>query len=264
MRINIDSSLCNGCLNCLNVCPHRVIEMDDNKKATVARHEICIECAHCFSVCAQKAISVDFPYSKPGKSTAGLDMPTPEQVENLILTRRSIRAYSKKEVEKKKIKKILRLAAHSASTHNNQDVKYMVVGPDKAYQVEKLAGTYYKGLKDDLVGRITREAGFKILLGAPTTITLYSEKSDDGEFNLPLWNCLIAAQTMLLTAQSMGIGGCYNGLLLWAYNQYPKLQEFFDVPEDKRIYMFVVLGYVKPSVKYLNIINRKGPDILWI
>ena len=138
MRINIDSSLCNGCLNCISVCPHRVLEIDNNKKAAVARNEICIECAHCFSVCAQKAISMDFPYSKPGKSTAGLDMPTPEQVENLILTRRSIKAYSKKEVEKERIEKILRLAAHSATTHNNQDVKYVVVGPDKANEVDEI------------------------------------------------------------------------------------------------------------------------------
>jgi len=214
-------------------------------------------------VCGNKAVSADFPDSRLGKIIENIDMPTAEQVKNLIFTRRSIRAYTKKKVERGKVLEILRLASHAPTAHNDQNVKFLVVESDKTDELEELAHNYYKSLDKDQIGIITREAGFKILLGAPIIIALYAEKSDEGDLNLSLWNCLIGAQNLLLAAHGMGLGGCYNGLLLLAHRKDPKIQEFFNLPENMEIYMFIVLGYPKPSIKYLNIIDRKEPDIIW-
>lgn len=263
ISVNINYSLCTGCLKCINVCPVKVLEINDKARAEVIRPDFCVHCAHCMSVCPEKAISADFTESMLGNSTENLNMPTFSQVENFMLTRRSIRAYSKKNVEREKIEKILRIGVQAPTAHNNQDVKFIVVEPDKADEVEEMAHNYFKGLEKDQIGIITREAEFKILLGAPVTIALYSENNNDGEMNLSLWNCLIEAQNILLAAHGMGLGGCYNGLLLYAYRNDKKLQEFFNVPKNMKIYMFVVLGYIKPSIKYLNIIDRKKPEIIW-
>jgi nitroreductase/NAD-dependent dihydropyrimidine dehydrogenase PreA subunit len=261
--ISIDSSLCIGCAKCTKVCPVKVLEINDKNKSEAVRQKFCIHCIQCMSVCSTSAITADFTESVLGRSTKGINMPTDEQVENLMLTRRSIRAYSDKTIEREKIERLLKIAAHAPRAHNWQNVKFIVVGPDKKDKLESLAHDYFITLLEDDIGIITREAGFKILLGAPFTIALYADKSDEGETNLSMWNCIIEAQSLLLAAHGMGLGGCYNGLLLYAYNNYPKLQEFFSIPEDKKIYMFVALGYPDPAIKYKNIIVRKDPDITW-
>lgn len=262
--ININTSKCTGCKKCVRVCPHKVIEMNDISKAEAVRQDICIHCAHCMSVCPADAISADFTDSMLGRSIKDIDLPKNDQVENFMLTRRSIRVFSKKVVEKEKILKILQIAAHAPTTHNQQNVKFIVAGPERTDELEELAHDFYINQKEDLIGKLTREAGFKVLSGAPVTIALYADKSDEGDFNLALWNCLIAAQNLLMAAHGMGLGGCYNGLLLYAYSNDSKLQEFFKMPKDMKIYMFAELGYVDPAIKYRNIIIRKDPDVTWM
>lgn len=261
--ITIDLSRCIGCSKCCMVCPVKVIEINKKAKAETVRPAFCIHCAHCMSVCPNGAISAGFTESILGRKTEGLGMPTFEQIENFMLTRRSIRAYSNRAVEKEKIEKILRLAVHAPTARNAQNVKFIIVGPDKADELERLAHNYYKAQTDDRIGIITREAGFKVLLGAPVTIALYAKKQDEGDANEALWNSLIEAQNLLLAAHGMGLGGCYNGLLLHAYRNDVKLQEFFNIEDGMKIYMFVVLGYPDPTIKYNNIIGRKKPDIIW-
>lgn len=261
--ITINSSLCIGCSKCSKVCPVKVIEINNSAKAEVVRRTFCVRCAHCMCVCPAKAISADFTESLPGRSTGNIEIPTSEQIENFMLTRRSIRAYSDREVESGKIEKILHTAVHAPTARNAQDVKFIVVGPDKADELEKLAHNYFIGQLEDNIGVITREAGFKVLLGAPVTIALYAKNCDEGDANEALWNCLIEAQNLLLAAHGMGLGGCYNGLLLHAYRNDVRLQEFFGMPDEYKIYMFVVLGYPDSTIKYHNIIDRKKPDITW-
>ena len=263
--VNIDLDRCNGCKKCVIACPVKVLELNKNYKAVTARPGFCVHCSHCMSVCPEKAISANFVESALGRSTQNIEMPSSQQVENLILTRRSIRAYSRKKIERPVIEKLLNLAAHSPTTHNCQNVKFMVAGPDKADELESLAHDYYAGLPDDRTGIMTREAGFKILLGAPYTIALYSDREENaGDTNLSLWNCFIEAQTLLIAAHGMGLGGCFNGLLLLAYMNKPELQKFFSIPHDKKIYIFVSLGYPRKGINYLNIINRMKPDVVWI
>ena len=263
MIIAIDSSKCIGCSKCTKVCPLKVIEMNDQGKAEAVRPNFCVRCAHCMSVCSNNAISTGFTESIPGRSTENINVPTTEQVENFMLTRRSIRAYLKKDVDREKIERILRIAVHAPTARNAQNVKFQVIGLDKVEELETIAHNYYRGQITDNIGVITREAGFKVLLGAPVTIALYAEKSDKGNANEALWNCLIATQNLLLAAHGMGLGGCYNGLLLHAYRNDFELQKFFNIAEDMEMYMFVELGYPDPMIKYLKIIDRQKPNILW-
>jgi len=262
--IYINQDKCIGCQSCAKACPVRVLEMDSDQKAFVKRPTFCIRCAHCLSVCPSGAVSSDFEDSVPDKSIKGLDMPSTQQVENLILTRRGIRSYSKQAIPREMIEKLLLLAAQAPTARNAQDVKYIVVSdPDKTKELEKLAQDYFRAQKNDNIGVITREAGFELLLGAPVTIGFYAEKREQGNANEALWNCLIAAQNLLLAAHGMGLGGCYNGLLLHAYRNKQELKSFFDMPKKAEIYMFVVIGYPDPDIYYSETIARKLPQVIW-
>jgi NAD-dependent dihydropyrimidine dehydrogenase PreA subunit len=55
--LKFDEAKCVGCGVCVDVCPHRVFEMDGGVARTV-RLEACMECGACRKNCAARAISV--------------------------------------------------------------------------------------------------------------------------------------------------------------------------------------------------------------
>jgi NAD-dependent dihydropyrimidine dehydrogenase PreA subunit len=53
-----DPQACNGCAQCVAVCPHAVFEMD-GRKAVLVRPMACMECGACQKNCITNAISVE-------------------------------------------------------------------------------------------------------------------------------------------------------------------------------------------------------------
>lgn len=49
---------CVGCGMCVEVCPHRVLRLE-NKKAIILDRDRCMECGACATNCAYGAITVD-------------------------------------------------------------------------------------------------------------------------------------------------------------------------------------------------------------
>lgn len=58
MAPKIDFDKCEGCGNCLDVCPADVFEVDDGKARTV-RLDDCLDCGACAEECPSQAISLD-------------------------------------------------------------------------------------------------------------------------------------------------------------------------------------------------------------
>jgi len=56
---HIDIDKCNGCGDCVDVCPQGAINISDGKAAI--DHMCCIECGICFSVCSEGAIQEAVP-----------------------------------------------------------------------------------------------------------------------------------------------------------------------------------------------------------
>jgi ferredoxin len=47
---------CNGCGWCINVCPHQIILLTEEKKAIIFEEDRCIECGACSLQCPSEAI----------------------------------------------------------------------------------------------------------------------------------------------------------------------------------------------------------------
>ncbi len=54
----VDKNKCEGCGECVEVCPVEVLELED-EKAVVANEEECLGCESCVEVCEQEAITVE-------------------------------------------------------------------------------------------------------------------------------------------------------------------------------------------------------------
>ncbi|MFH1149487.1 MAG: 4Fe-4S dicluster domain-containing protein [Actinomycetota bacterium] len=65
--MSVDSARCEGCGDCVVVCPVFLWKLDE-KKARLADdyRERCLECGACWQVCQRDAISFDFPEGGKG------------------------------------------------------------------------------------------------------------------------------------------------------------------------------------------------------
>ncbi|MFH1138742.1 MAG: 4Fe-4S binding protein [Pseudomonadota bacterium] len=57
-RHEINKDWCKGCGVCVAFCPQKVLELDENGKAFVARPEECLACRLCEFRCPDLAIEV--------------------------------------------------------------------------------------------------------------------------------------------------------------------------------------------------------------
>lgn len=56
-KVLIDSTKCNGCGECVDICPSEVFELYGNKSVAVNVEE-CVGCESCVEVCKNDAITV--------------------------------------------------------------------------------------------------------------------------------------------------------------------------------------------------------------
>lgn len=67
--VQIDESLCNGCVLCMKACPTKAIRVKDGRVAQIQGY--CIDCGECTSVCPRGAVAAvrsnDFDLSKAGE-----------------------------------------------------------------------------------------------------------------------------------------------------------------------------------------------------
>lgn len=54
----LDDTSCIGCLECMSVCPHGVLERHE-RKVRIARPDDCMECGACALNCASRALTVE-------------------------------------------------------------------------------------------------------------------------------------------------------------------------------------------------------------
>lgn len=98
-QIHINQNTCIRCKKCVRICPSALFTLQEDKGIEV-NAEDCISCGHCVAVCPTNSIEhADFPPEKVHTIDRS-QLPTADQVELLIRSRRSNRAFSKEKSRK--------------------------------------------------------------------------------------------------------------------------------------------------------------------
>jgi nitroreductase len=145
-------------------------------------------------------------------------------VSQAIKSRRSIRLYQEKEVEKEKLDKVLEAARIAPSANNRQEWKFIVV-KDK-----------------DTRERVANASSGQTFIGqAPIVIVACATESQSimtcGQPRYTV-DVSIAMSFMILQAQEVGLGTCWIG----AFNE-SSVKEILGIPDDIRVVAITPLGY---------------------
>jgi len=258
--ITFDYEKCNADGICAEVCPRKLITVDDNDskpRAIPEAAELCITCGHCLTVCPTDAISLNGidPESCPPVEK-GL-WPDYEQLDRLLKSRRSIRVYKDRPVDSKIIETLLETCRFSPSGSNGQPVNWIIAtGSRRLKDLAQLVIDWMKHAVEtnqpvagrmhlDVVVKGWERGEDRIFRGAPMVVMTQAPETA----SLPRESCIIAMTYLDLAAASMGLGACWIGYLMMAAMHHAPLREALGIPQDHQLYGAMVVGYPKYSYR---------------
>jgi len=270
----IDEGKCKKDGICVAECPiGAIFDFTDRSKPPAPIEEfeyLCLNCGHCVTVCSQAALthkSLSPDDCLPINPEMALN---PEQTEHFLRSRRSIRKYKKKEVEKETFEEIIKLASYAPSGHNMQPVQWMVVaGKEKVKQITALVVAWMEGMLidqpdlskmlffDEMVRCWNMDEDI-ISRDAPALILANGTAGDSFSDNASK----IAMTYLDLAIPSFGLGSQWNGFIQMAIASYKPLQEALGLPESGTNYATILVGY--PKYKYHRMPTRNEPRISWM
>lgn len=270
LNLTIDPERCIGCGQCASDCPAQIITMENSLPAIAAELEqFCIDCRHCVVICSEEALTISGYRPEAAMVLAEAPLPRPEQLEALIKGRRSVRNYQQRNVDPALIDRLLAVAAHAPSGHNDRELLFTVVD-DKGIlfdlREEAIAGLEKRLAANDLPAGMEmfadivaawRSEGRDILFRGAPHLLLVSALAESAS---PLQDCLIALTTFELYAVSCGLGTLWNGLAMLTISELvPSLQSRLGIPIDHQL--GYVMGFGLPAVRYQRCVDRGLPRV---
>lgn len=111
-----------------------------------------------------------------------------------------------------------------------------------------------KDIEDKMIRKMANNPNFNIFYGAPAAIIV----SHKDEAITPVDDISVATQNILLQAESMGIGRCWNGFVYMIFRS--ELKEYFakklEIPKGYTPFHAIAVGY--PKTKVVNPPERKS------
>lgn len=174
-------------------------------------------------------------------------MVSPDSFSELVKANRSCRRFDgSHRIDGQALKDLVNLARHCASAANMQPLKYITCSDEeKNAQIYSCLGwaAYLKDWKGPVESE--RPTGYIVIMG--DTHIAKNFWCDHG----------IAAQTILLGARTMGLGGCMFGAI-----NIKKLKSFLDIGDHLEVKLVVALG--KPvEVIQIDDLDKNGNIKYW-
>ncbi len=259
----VDRDKCKKDGICAAECPVDLIYYNDAGYPLIrkAAKRQCVRCGHCVAVCPTQALQLNLLPSEPPQMVDTNLLPKPEAVAHLIQSRRSVRVFRKKQIERTDLEWLLEIARYAPSAHNAQPVRWIII--NNAEKVRQLAEHVIDWMEaqdkfPSLVRAWRQNAKDTILRKAPCLAIAYAQTTSEN----PMADCSIAVSSMELAAHAKNIGACWAGFLMSVAAQSDILNTKLNLPDGHQIYGALMLGY--PKFKYQLIPNRNPAHVHWI
>jgi nitroreductase/NAD-dependent dihydropyrimidine dehydrogenase PreA subunit len=269
--ITIDEQLCKKDGLCAAECPAAIIRLqEDGFPETVPGGEdVCLLCGHCVAVCPQGALShVHCTREECPPINKKLVLHERQAVQ-FLRSRRSVRRYQDKPVEREKIQRLIEIARYAPTGSNSQLVEWLVVDDkSKIKSIVALTIDYLRRLLREnpqamAIASLPRavaawDAGYDgVLRNAPALVVASAPKEAfNGMIDVTLALCYLD-----LMAPTLSLGTCWAGMLQSALHFSPSIKEALGVPAEHPHHYPMMLGY--PKVKYYRLPERKPPKITY-
>ncbi len=164
------------------------------------------------------------------------------EVIKAIKSRRSVRKYSSEQLKREDLDAIIDAGLHAPSAHNQQSWHFTVIQNkeliDEINSAGKKVGISHE---DELIQKIVGDPNRNMFYNAPTLVVVSGK---DGAM-MPREDCAAATQNMLIAAESIGVGSCWNGMVNFAFQGEDRLTliKKMELPEGYTPYYGFTLGY---------------------
>jgi len=289
--MKIDINKCKKCQLCIKVCPSKILDADkDNQTYFIEeRKHICLECGHCMAICSTQAITVnELSYEKDFIKIPENTI-TDKEFYSFLQTRRSVREFKNKPVEKEKLQQIIDAISTAPFGTNNDDVSISVItnkelinkslplmakfysqlvvwfkNPLMRFIIKKKVGIEtFNTIKNHLMpmaklGHYNLQDYNAITRDAPAIFIFHSKpEAEEHTEDAHIYNTIA-----MLAAHSLGLGATIIGLIGPAVNKNNELKEIFKIPKENQVITSLIVGY--PKYKYLYSIKHERQKVEWV
>ncbi len=272
MAFHVDPEKCKRDGICVEACGFKLIEKGEAGSVPTlipGSEALCVHCDHCVAVCPTGALSQ--PAMGPEDCTKIREelLINPEQAEQFLRSRRSIRSYTGEPVERHKLNKLIQVSGYAPSARNARPVRFLVV-EDKA-EVRRLSGLVVDWLRITIerapalaqksyFGRVVALWDGKrdpICHNAPHVIFAHADENT----RLAQVDCILALAYVELMAAPLGLGTTWAGFMMGAMTSYPPLMETVVLPKGHKCFGAMMVGY--PKLKFMRMPPRNPPATTW-
>jgi len=268
--LRIDEEKCKRDEFCVRECPTAIIRLSKNEgipEIVPGGEGNCLDCGHCVAVCPHDALShvrikiEDCPLIRKELQV------NEEQALQFLRSRRSVRRFLDKPVEREKIQRLIEGARYSPTAGNSQLVQWLVLTDKK--RIAEIAAMTVDWLREVLKDpRIAEASPYlpmviaawdagndSVLRGTPALIVASAPKEAiNGTVDLT-----IALSYLDLLAPAMGLGTCWAGLLQAALLSSSAIYRAVGIPDRHPHHYPMMLGY--PELRYYRLPQRRAPKI---
>ncbi len=287
IAVGVDSKKCRRCGSCEEACPSGVFSWIDDKIVTL-HPGWCIKCGHCVASCPEGVFEHSGMPLKKFTSLPDEELIDQKAAQRFFMQRRSCRRFEDKPLSHDEIDALIDAARYAPTATNAQNIRFIILNDRGSILklIEKTTDYYLKlerQLKNPLrrliismtVGsrianayrfhmpaiasrfRKTQEGEDRLFYGAQTVIVICAS----GVLHLASAGCNLAAMEILLAAEAMGLGACYNGYALTAIIRDKSVRKLIDISNDYHPAAVIAVG--RRSGKFFLIPPRRKPRKIW-